>query len=137
MRWANSGSWSGLPLRTMLVGVIETSRFWLWSRFSVLASVFGSIWGDAGLRLHRGADEEEDDQDEGDVRAGAGRRIDEHLSALEFHEVRLVEGHAEGDDLDQFGGGGFHLEDEVVDDAGEVVEGHVGGDADDRGRSRW
>ena len=45
MRWANSGNWSGLPLRTMLDGVIETSMFWLWSRFSVFASVYGSTWG--------------------------------------------------------------------------------------------
>ena len=44
---------------------------------------------ESGLRLHGGADEEEDDEDEGDIRAGAGRRIDEHLAAFQFHEEPL------------------------------------------------
>ena len=39
--------------------------------------------GKAGLRLHRGADEEEDNEDERDVRTGAGRRINEHLAAFQ------------------------------------------------------
>jgi hypothetical protein len=42
--------------------------------------------GEAGFRLHGGTDEEENDQNERDVRAGAGRRIDEHFAAFEFHE---------------------------------------------------